>query len=202
MRSMGELGVRGTFVCVMALLAACGSKQSAGTTTAHAAESAENADTMEKEPPTVAVSESEPVALEPEEEAERHELDEPEETGDERDLKMMSYEKAMAVPIELGDASVDGGEAQLSAETITRVMDSHLDPMYHACIEKELRRGNPLGTVTMDLAIRGADGMVLGATIVPGRRRFKSCLEDYLEDIRFPTFAAPRMGTRYTFFTN
>jgi hypothetical protein len=193
---MGELGFRGAFVCVVALLAACGSKQSAGSTTAHAAEAAE------EEPPMVAVSESEPVALEPEEEAEQHELDEPEETAEERDLKMMSYEEAMAVPVELGDANVDGGEAQLSAATITGVMDGHLDAMYHSCIEKELRRGNPLGTVTMDLAIRGADGMVLGATIVPGRRRFKGCLEDYLEDIRFPTFAAPRMGTRYTFFTD
>lgn len=152
----------------------------------------------------VAVSESEPVALkpEPEDEAEQPELEEPDEAPEERDLKMMSYEDAMALPIELGDANVDGGEAQLSAATITRVMDGHLDSMYRACIEKELRRGNPLGTVTMDLAIRGEDGMVLGATIDPGRRRFRSCLEDYLEDVRFPTFAAARMGTRYRFFTD
>jgi hypothetical protein len=27
-------------------------------------------------------------------------------------------------------------------------------------------------------------------------------IEDYLEDVRFPTFAAARMGTRYRFFTD
>ena len=155
-----------------------------------------------QEPPTVAISQSEPVALKPDDEMEEPEPEEPKEPRERRDLKMMSYDEAMALPMELGDASIDGGEAQLAAETITRFMDSHLDAMYHQCIEKELRRGNPLGEVTVDLAIRGEDGMVLGATIEPGRRRFRHCLENYLEDVRFPTFAAPRMGTRYRFFTD
>ena len=73
--------------------------------------------------------------------------------------------------------------------------------MYDECIVKELRRGNELGTVTIDLAIRGEDGMVLGTTIEPGRRRFRKCLESYLEDVRFPSFASPRMGARYRFHT-
>lgn len=196
MIDMGKLGLRGVCTCAVLLLAACGSKQSAGTTTAHPAEAVEEA------PTTVAVSESEPVALRPDDEVEEPELEEPEETLEERDLKMMSYEEAMALPIELGDVSVDDGEAQLTAATVTRVMDGHLDGMYDECIEKELKRGNPLGTVTMDIAVRGSDGMVLGATIEQGRRRFRNCLEDYLEDVRFPTFAAARMGTRYRFFTD
>ena len=193
---MGRLGIRGVCSCAVILLAACGSKQSARGTTANAAEAGP------EEPPTVAVSESEPVALKPDDEVEEPELEEPDATLEKRDVKMMSYEEAMALPIELGDASVDGGEAQLTADTITRVLDSHLDAMYYECIEKELRRGNPLGSVTMDLAIRGKDGIVLGATIEPGRRRFRKCLEDYLEDVRFPTFAAARMGTRYRFYTD
>jgi hypothetical protein len=81
-------------------------------------------------------------------------------------------------------------------------MDAHLDEMYDECIRTELERGNELGTVTIDLAIRGRDGMVLGTTIEPGRRRFKNCLKNYLEDVRFPTFASPRMGARYRFHTS
>ena len=112
---------------------------------------------------------------------------------------MMSYEEAMAAPIDLGDVTSDGGEAQLTGEEVARVMDAHLDEMYEACIRKELERDNELGTVTVDLAIRGSDGMVLGATVEPGRRRFKKCIVGYLEEVRFPGFASARMGARYRF---
>ena len=114
-----------------------------------------------------------------------------------RDVKMMSYEEAMALPVAVGDATVEGEERQLSAAEVARILDGHLDDMYEECIRKELERDNPLGTVTIDLAIRGQDGMILGVTIEPGRRRFKSCLESYLEDVRFPKFSSPRMGARY-----
>lgn len=135
-------------------------------------------------------------------------LDEVDEENDEADAsterrsrreKMVSYEKAMVRPVEIGDATAEGGEAQLTGEQVARFMDNHLDEMYDDCIEKELGRDNELGTVTIDLAIRGKDGMVLGATIDPGRRRFKKCLENYLEGVRFPTFASPRMAARYRF---
>lgn len=116
-----------------------------------------------------------------------------------REAKMVSYEEAMARPVEIGDATAEGGEAQLSGDQVARFMDEHLDEIYEECIVKEVRRGNELGTVTIDLAIRGKDGTVLGATIDPGRRRFKKCLESYLEDVRFPTFGSPRMGARYRF---
>ena len=58
------------------------------------------------------------------------------------------------------------------------------------------------GDPPIDLAIRGRDGMILGATVEPGRRRFQRCLESYLEDVRFPSFASPRMGARYRFHTS
>ena len=179
------------------LLAACGSRQKSSNTTV----SSGGADVAEQpagEAPPDAEAEGadddfeEAVMLE-------DPADDPIEAHPRRDLKMMSYEEAMALPVELGDATTQGGESQLSAERIAALMDDHLDEMYDACIEKELRRGNELGTVTIDLAIRGKDGMVLGATIDPGRRRFKSCLESYLEDVWFPKFASPRMGARYRF---
>ncbi len=194
---MGEMGIRTVVLGAALLMAACGSKQSTGTMPAGTPEGE-----LPEEPATIAVSESAPVTLKPDEDSGDDELDESREERERRDVKMMSYEDAMALPVEIGDASIDGGEAQLTGEEIARFMDAHLDDMYDECIKKELRRGNELGTVTIDLAIRGKDGMVLGTTIEPGRRRFKKCIEDYLEDVRFPTFASVRMGARYRFHTD
>jgi hypothetical protein len=189
--------MRGICLSAAILIAACGSKQSTGTTAVHAQDT-EAVDT----PATVATSESPPVALKPDDSRDEDEPEEPSEEPERRDTKMTSYEEAMARPVEIGDATLDGGEAQLSGEEIARFMDGHLDEMFEECIEKELRRGNELGTVTIDLAIRGKDGMVLGTTIEPGRRRFTKCLANYLEDVRFPTFASARMGARYRFHTD
>lgn len=115
--------------------------------------------------------------------------------------KIVSYEDAMAQPIEMGDVTLGGGEAQLTGDQIAQEMDDHLDEMYDECVERELRRGSELGTVTFDLVIRGQDGAVFGATIQPARRRFHKCLEGVLQTVRFPTFSAPRMGARYQFHT-
>ncbi len=183
----------------ISICAACGSAQSPSSTTVTSG----------------GANVSEKVSVEPEpgvdSETAAGDVDEATELSDEadtskkrrerRDIKLTTYEEAMARPMELGDATTNGGEAQLSGEEVASFMDDHLDEMYELCIEKEIRRENELGTVTIDLAIRGRDGMVLGTTIDPGRRRFKKCLEDYLEDVRFPTFASPRMGARYRFHT-
>jgi hypothetical protein len=182
--------------CAVLICASCGSAQSPSSTTVTSG----GADVSEEaivEP--VRRVDSEPSAVDAVGANELSgEADGPERRN-RRDIRMMSYEEAMARPVEVGDATADGGEAQLSGEEIASFMDDHLDEMYELCIEKEIRRENELGTVTIDLAIRGKDGMVLGTTIDPGRRRFKKCLEDYLEDVRFPTFASPRMGARYRF---
>lgn len=188
-------------ICMGSLMligVACGSKQSQGTTAVSSGGAA-----VQEEPVLAdATSEEEidPTIWNPEIEEEG--ADDSDGEPPRRDVKMMSYDEAMALPVELGDVTAEGGEAQLTGEEIARFMDDHLGEMYDECIEKELRRGNELGTVTIDLAIRGKDGMVLGTTIEPGRRRFKKCLEDYLEDVRFPTFASARMGARYRFHTN
>lgn len=184
--------------CGVLICASCGSAQSPSSTTVTSG----GADTSEKaifEP--VRRVDSEPAAVDAVEANELSDEADGSERRNRRDIRMMSYEEAMARPVEVGDATADGGEAQLSGEEVASFMDDHLDEMYELCIEKEIRRENELGTVTIDLAIRGKDGMVLGTTIDPGRRRFKKCLENYLEDVRFPTFASPRMGARYRFHT-
>lgn len=190
------MGIRAVVLGAALLMTACGSKQSTGTLPAGAAEE------LPEEPATIAVSASAPVTLKPDEDREDDVPDEDRRERERRDVRMLSYEDAMALAVEIGDASIDGGETQLTGEEIARFMDDHLDDMYEECIKKELRRGNELGTVTIDLAIRGKDGMVLGTTIEPGRRRFKKCIEDYLEEIRFPTFGSARMGARYRFHTD
>jgi hypothetical protein len=181
-------------VAIAIAVAACGSRQPVSTTTVSSGGAdvapAPDSTSAEPEPSSEEFGEPKPP-VEP--------SDEVPEDLERRDVKMTSYEDAMAAPIELGDATRDGGEAQLTGEEVARVMDGHLDDMYEACIRKELERGNELGTVTVDVAIRGRDGMVLGATVEPGRRRFKKCIIGYLEDVRFPAFASPRMGARYRF---
>lgn len=193
----------GTHIRVMWLVgtiligAACASAQSPRATTV----SGGGADVPDQDVAEVRSASDEKAAARDLEEAGENsdEADASSERRSRRRTKMVSYEEAMARPVEIGDAAVEGGEAQLSGDRVARLMDDHLDEMYDECIEQELRRGNELGTVTIDLAIRGKDGMILGATIDPGRRRFKKCLENYLEDVRFPEFASPRMGARYRF---
>ena len=191
MRAVGWIGL-------ILIGAGCGSKQSQGTT----AVSSGGADLHDEPPVTEVASDEEvdPELWDPELPVEDEKSSN--KRPPRRDIKMMSYEEAMALPVELGDATAGGGEGQLTGDEIARFMDDHLDEMYDECIKKELQRGNELGTVTIDLAIRGKDGMVVGTTIEPGRRRFKNCLEDYLEDVRFPPFASARMGARYRFLTD
>lgn len=198
--------MRTLWVGVVLVLGACGGTQSPSSTTVSSAgadvavgETADSAAAPDAEPsdarPPVEAYAREPEAIpEPP-------IAETAEEPSRRDTKLMSYEEAMALPIEIGDVTSKGGEAQLSADQVASFMDEHLEEMYEQCIRRELERGNILDTVTIDLAIRGKDGMILGTTIEPGRRRFKKCLEGYLEDLRFPTFASPRMGARYRFHT-
>lgn len=205
--------MKGGFVRILILgaamwIVACGGRQSSVPTTVtsggakvpaqphHGTSEASNPETTADEPIDL-----DAFAREPDHDDQPLDRDITDDT-EKRDVKMMSYEKAMERPIEIGDAMSDGGETQLSASEVARFMDAHLDEMYDECIRTELERGNELGTVTIDLAIRGRDGMVLGTTIEPGRRRFKNCLKNYLEDVRFPTFASPRMGARYRFHTS
>jgi len=195
---MGGTQIRAICLCgAISIGAACGSSQSPSPTTV----SSGGADVPDRAPTEVEqAANAQPVARDLEEvDEDNAEADASSERRSRRDTKMVSYEEAMARPVEIGDATAEGGEAQLSGDQIAQFMDDHLDEMYDECIVKELSRDNELGTVTIDLAIRGRDGMVLGATIDPGRRRFKKCLESYLEDVRFPKFASPRMGARYRF---
>ena len=114
---------------------------------------------------------------------------------------LISYDRAMQKPVAIGDATQECPETQLSGDQIVAEMDRHLDEMYRRCVVSESRRGRVPGTVTIDIAILG-DGSVQGATVSPGSKRLQGCIGDIVDDIRFPKFAAPRMGARYQFHTS
>jgi serine/threonine protein kinase len=102
-----------------------------------------------------------------------------------------SYEEAMMQAVDLGSAH-SAGEQQLSAGTVAGVMNKHLNQLYGACV-----RGNP-GAVKIDIAIAGS-GQVLGVSVNGGESGLQRCIADQVRRIRFPSFAAPRMGARYSF---
>lgn len=108
-----------------------------------------------------------------------------------------SYEDAMNQAVNLGDATRSGGESRLSSAQVAGVMNRHINRLYQ-CVGQELRAGGQLSRVQIDLAIAG-DGRVLGASARTGSPRFQSCIASRVRGIRFPTFAAPRMGARYSF---
>lgn len=109
-----------------------------------------------------------------------------------------SYEDAMNVPIDLGDATGSGSQARLSPGDVASTMNRSLNSIYNACVVPELRRGGGLGNVTIDIAIAGS-GSVMGVSARAGSGEFKTCIRNQVSRVRFPSFAAPRMGARYSF---
>jgi len=114
---------------------------------------------------------------------------------------LVSYDEAMQMPVSMGDVTKNCPERQLSEEQVVAEMDRHLDTMYRECVVTEYKRGGKLDVVTIDIAILG-DGSVQGATVSSGSKRFRRCVTDVVEDVRFPKFSAPRMGARYQFHTS
>ncbi len=108
----------------------------------------------------------------------------------------LSYEEAMNRGVEL-DVGAGGGEQQLSAATVTSVMNRHINSFF-SCVGPELRRGGRLSKVQIDLAIAGS-GQVLGVSVRQGSSEFRKCVAAKVRRIRFPKFSAPRMATRFSF---
>lgn len=131
----------------------------------------------------------------------RHAVDAPAPTVRSTQAALISYEQAMEQPVEVGDATDECPEQQLSDAQVVDEMDRHLDVMVRRCVVSEYQRGGKLDTVTIDIAILG-DGSVQGATVSPGSKRFRACIVGVVEDVRFPEFSAPRMGARYQFHTS
>ncbi len=112
-----------------------------------------------------------------------------------------SYEQAMQIAVELGDASMSGGQRRLSAGDVCGVRNRNLNRIFCRCVAPARRRGERPGQVTVDIAIAGS-GRVMGVSARQGSGSFKGCVRDAVRGIRFPTFGAPRMGARYRFDAN
>jgi hypothetical protein len=105
----------------------------------------------------------------------------------------MSYEDAMNQVENLGDVSGGGSQARLSAADVQGVMNRNVN-RFLPCVAREPN----VGTVRMSIAIAGS-GQVLGATVANGSPAFQSCINQRVQGIRFPSFAAARMGASYSF---
>lgn len=105
----------------------------------------------------------------------------------------LSYEDAMNQVENLGDVSGGGSQARLSAGDVQGVMNRNVN-RFLPCVARE----PGIGTVRMSLAIAG-DGRILGVTVASGSPAFQSCISQRAQGIRFPTFAAQRMGASYSF---
>lgn len=109
-----------------------------------------------------------------------------------------SYEDAMNRAVELGDATMGGGQGRLSPAQVVGVMNRHVNRIYSSCVGPEAARGGRLGNVTIDIAIAGS-GSVQGVSARQGSGAFKACVQRAVRRVRFPGFGAPRMGARYSF---
>ncbi len=108
-----------------------------------------------------------------------------------------SYEDAMNQVVNLGNAAEGGGsQARLSPQQVAGVMNANINRLL-PCVAREPNVGN----VQIDLAIAGS-GQVLGASVRNGSPSFQSCVAGRVRQIRFPSFAAPRMGATFRFSTN
>lgn len=109
-----------------------------------------------------------------------------------------SYEDAMNRAVELGDATMGGGQGRLSPAQVVGVMNRQVNRIYSSCVGPEAARGGRLGNVTIDIAI-GGNGAVQGVSARQGSGAFKACVQRAVRRVRFPSFGAPRMGARYSF---
>lgn len=109
-----------------------------------------------------------------------------------------SYEAAMNQAMELGDVTQAGGQKRLSGAQVSGVLNRHLNRIYNRCVPAEKARGGHLSSVKADIAIAGS-GKVMGVSVRQGSGTFKKCVAGQIRSVRFPSFAAPRMGTSYSF---
>ena len=109
-----------------------------------------------------------------------------------------SYEDAMNQVVNLGDVSGGGGgsQARLSPQDVAGIMNRNINRLVPC-----LSQGSGGGQVRIDMAIAG-NGHVLGATVRNGTPAFQQCVAGRVQQIRFPSFSAPRMGASYTFSAN
>lgn len=115
-----------------------------------------------------------------------------------RGSRVPSYEAAMNMVVDLGDARSGGGGGQLKPAQVSNVLDARLQGGGLRCLNQEPNHGRGLGSIPIDVAI-GGDGRVLGVSARKGSEGFRRCLNELLGGAQFPSFGAPRMAVRYQF---
>ena len=111
--------------------------------------------------------------------------------------ELPSYVEAMLEPAELGDLNNDEGQQHLSSNTVTDVMNGHLNDIFEDCVLREIKTTR-MSRIAIQMVISGK-GEIAGATTKPGSKAFQRCVAKKLIAINFPKFSAPRMGAEYAF---
>lgn len=103
----------------------------------------------------------------------------------------MSYEEAMNMGVSLGDLQNSGGQKQLTAADIQRIMDRNVRK-FLPCMDGSSKK------VTMDIAVSGG-GQVIGVSVKEGSSKLKKCVASKVRRIKFPPSSAPRTATSWWF---
>jgi serine/threonine protein kinase len=104
----------------------------------------------------------------------------------------MSYEDAMNMAVDLGGLANTAGQAQLTPQAITSIMDRNVRRFLPCMAGQSVKR------VEMDIAIAG-DGRVMGVSIKQGDAKLQKCVSSKVNSIRFPTSPAPRTAASWYF---
>ncbi|MCU0662215.1 MAG: protein kinase [Myxococcota bacterium] len=104
----------------------------------------------------------------------------------------MSYEEAMNMGVDLGDAKSGGGQAQLTAGVIASIMDQNVRKFLPCMAGQSVKR------VDLEIAI-GGDGRVVGVSVRQGDGALQSCVSSKVRSIKFPGSSAPRTAATWYF---
>ena len=63
-----------------------------------------------------------------------------------------SYVEAMLMPVEIGDVESEGGEQHLSSQTVTNVMNDHVNDIFNRCVLKELPK-NKMSRIAIQMVV-------------------------------------------------
>ncbi|MCB9667680.1 MAG: hypothetical protein H6715_06160 [Myxococcales bacterium] len=111
-----------------------------------------------------------------------------------------SYEEAMNQAVDLGDISKDGAMTTLDNDQVATGINRRMRAI-QGCVSSELRAGNRLGRVNLDLVVAGT-GNVIGVSVRAGSALFRQCVASEIRQIRFPSFSAPRTSASFSFNVN
>jgi uncharacterized protein YuzE len=98
----------------------------------------------------------------------------------------------MNIGVDMGNLKNSGGQKQLTAADIERVMNRNVRRFIPCMAGATTKR------VDMNIAV-GGNGKVIGVSVVQGSAKLKKCVAGKVRSIKFPKSSAPRTATSWYF---